>query len=200
MSHYRVAGLSRFLKLGECVGVDVGGRVQIGEVVKIDDAFGDAEAVRRAQRRRPSARAPTAPKACRCRRIRRWKGRVVDALGRPLDGAGELAVGDRPAPLDADPPPALRRGRVSSADPHGGARRRPLHAALPRAARRRVRGLGRRQVVAAGHARPRAAVRHRRHRARRRAGPRSARVPRRHARRRTGRPRWRSSRPATKAR
>ena len=36
MSHYRVAGLSRFLKLGECVGVDVGDRVQIGEVVRID--------------------------------------------------------------------------------------------------------------------------------------------------------------------
>jgi flagellum-specific ATP synthase len=26
MSHYRVAGLSRFLKLGECVSVDVGDR------------------------------------------------------------------------------------------------------------------------------------------------------------------------------
>ena len=37
-SHYRVAGLSRFLKLGECVGVHVGDRVQIGEVVRIDDA------------------------------------------------------------------------------------------------------------------------------------------------------------------
>ena len=37
MSHYRVAGLSRFLRLGECVGVDVGDRVQIGEVVRIDD-------------------------------------------------------------------------------------------------------------------------------------------------------------------
>ncbi len=30
MSHYLVTGLSRFLKLGECVGVDVGGRTQIG--------------------------------------------------------------------------------------------------------------------------------------------------------------------------
>src|SRR5260370_38259485 len=37
-SHYRVAGLSRFLKLGECVGVDVGDRVEIGEVVRIDDS------------------------------------------------------------------------------------------------------------------------------------------------------------------
>ena len=37
-SHYRVAGLSRFLKLGECVGVDVGNCVEIGEVVRIDAA------------------------------------------------------------------------------------------------------------------------------------------------------------------
>ena len=34
MSHYRVAGLSRFLRLGECVRVDVGDRFQLGEVVR----------------------------------------------------------------------------------------------------------------------------------------------------------------------
>ena len=38
VSHYRVAGLSRFLRLGECVSVNIGECVQIGEVVKIDDA------------------------------------------------------------------------------------------------------------------------------------------------------------------
>ena len=43
-----------------------------------------------------------------------WKGRVIDALGRPVDGAGELAHGDKPAPLDDDPPPPLRRARVSA--------------------------------------------------------------------------------------
>jgi flagellum-specific ATP synthase len=37
-SHYRVAGLSRFLTLGECVAVDAGDRVEIGEVVRIDDS------------------------------------------------------------------------------------------------------------------------------------------------------------------
>jgi flagellum-specific ATP synthase len=41
-----------------------------------------------------------------------WKGRVIDALGRPIDGMGELPQGDRPAPLDAPPPPPLRRARV----------------------------------------------------------------------------------------
>jgi flagellum-specific ATP synthase len=113
MSHYRVAGLSRFLKLGECVRVDVGDRVQIGEVVKIDDLFAtlkpfdarcDANIGARAYRTDNLSLAPDPS----------WKGRVIDALGRPLDGGGELAFGDKPAPLDADPPPPLRRARVST--------------------------------------------------------------------------------------
>ena len=114
MSHYRVAGLSRFLRLGGCVSVDVDGRVQIGEVVKIDDASAtlkpfdarcDAAIGARAYRTENLSLSPD----------HSWKGRVIDALGRPLDGAGELAYGDRPAPLDADPPPPLRRARVSTA-------------------------------------------------------------------------------------
>ncbi len=111
MSHYRVAGLSRFLKLGECVGVDVGDRVQIGEVVRIDDvsatlkpfdARSDAAIGARAFRAEALSLSPHPA----------WKGRVIDALGRPIDGAGELAIGPRSVPLDAPPPPPLRRGRV----------------------------------------------------------------------------------------
>ena len=111
VSHYRVAGLSRFLKLGECVGVDVGDRVQIGEVVRIDDvsatlkpfdARSDAAIGARAFRAEALSLSPHPA----------WKGRVIDALGRPIDGAGELAIGPRSVPLDAPPPPPLRRGRV----------------------------------------------------------------------------------------
>ncbi len=113
ISNYRVAGLSRFLKLGECVGVDVGGRAQIGEVVKIDDqsatlkpfdARCDAVIGARAYRTENLSLSPDSS----------WKGRVIDALGRPLDGGGDLAYGDHPAPLDAEPPPALRRARVAT--------------------------------------------------------------------------------------
>ena len=111
MSHYRVAGLSRFLKLGESVGVDVGDRVEIGEVVRIDDSSAtlkpfdtrsDVTIGARAFRAETLSLAPH----------RSWKGRVVDALGRPIDGAGELLSGERPAPLDASPPPPLKRARV----------------------------------------------------------------------------------------
>ncbi len=113
MSHYRVAGLSRFLKLGDCVGIDVGDRIQIGEAAKIDDATAtlkpfdarcDAAIGARAYRSDNLSLSPDAS----------WKGRVIDALGRPLDGAGPLACGETLAPLDADPPPPLRRARVTA--------------------------------------------------------------------------------------
>ncbi len=111
MSHYRVAGLSRFLKLGECVGVDVGDRIQIGEVVRIDDSSATLkpfDARSDAAIGAPAFRAETLSLSPH----RAWKGRVIDALGRPIDGAGELPIGDRSAPLDASPPPPLRRGRI----------------------------------------------------------------------------------------
>jgi hypothetical protein len=136
-SHYRVAGLSRFLKLGECVGVDVGDRVEIGEVVRIDDSSAtlkpfdtrsDVTIGARAFRTETLSLSPH----------RSWRGRVVDALGRPIDGAGELPHGDRPAPLDASPPPPLRLG------PSGPRRCRSAHdpSARPRPGRAERRRCG----------------------------------------------------------
>jgi flagellum-specific ATP synthase len=43
-----------------------------------------------------------------------WLGRVVDALGRPLDGRGPLPVGPAVYPFRADPPPAHGRRRVGA--------------------------------------------------------------------------------------
>ena len=37
-SHYRISGLSQFLKLGECVGLRHGGATHLGEVVRIDSS------------------------------------------------------------------------------------------------------------------------------------------------------------------
>ena len=111
ISHYRVAGLSRFVRLGECVSVEVGDRLQIGEVVRIEneaitlkpfDARCDAAIGARAYRAESLSLWPHES----------WKGRVLDALGRPLDDGGPLTPGDKPMPLDAEPPPALKRARV----------------------------------------------------------------------------------------
>ncbi|MCG6122697.1 MAG: flagellar protein export ATPase FliI [Microvirga sp.] len=41
-----------------------------------------------------------------------WLGRVVDALGRPIDGGPPLPEGDAPYPFRAEPPPAHSRRRV----------------------------------------------------------------------------------------
>ncbi len=42
----------------------------------------------------------------------RWLGRVIDPLGRPLDGKGPLPRGHRPRPLKTAPPDATGRARL----------------------------------------------------------------------------------------
>ncbi|MDE2006808.1 MAG: hypothetical protein KGI51_09600, partial [Rhodospirillales bacterium] len=41
-----------------------------------------------------------------------WLGRVIDPLGRPLDGRGPLAPGPRARPVRAAPPDAATRARL----------------------------------------------------------------------------------------
>ncbi|MFO1129632.1 MAG: flagellar protein export ATPase FliI [Rhodospirillales bacterium] len=43
-----------------------------------------------------------------------WLGRVIDAFGRPLDGLGPLAPGNRPSAIRGEAIPAHRRGRVGA--------------------------------------------------------------------------------------
>ncbi len=81
-----------------------------------------------------------------------WLGRVIDALGRPVDGLGPLTQGGQIYPLRADPPPAMpAEGRRAPRSRH------PLHQHLPhdvrRAAHGHLRRQRRRQVGAALHAR-----------------------------------------------
>ena len=110
-SHFRVAGLIRFVRMGEIVKLGSGARAPIGEVVRIDDAAitvkpfetrCDTEIGARAYRAESLTLWPDES----------WKGRVVDALGRPLDDGGALPPGERGMALDAEPPPAMRRARV----------------------------------------------------------------------------------------
>jgi flagellum-specific ATP synthase len=42
-----------------------------------------------------------------------WLGRVINAMGEPVDGKGPLPGGDRPFPIHATPPPAHSRQRVA---------------------------------------------------------------------------------------
>ncbi len=112
---YRVRGLSAFARLGDCVALGngdetVAGR-RHGEIVRIDAddvtvkpfaAAADVGLGSSVVKLDPFTVAPAAG----------WKGRVVDALCRPVDGLGPLPAGGTALPIHADPPPALERGRV----------------------------------------------------------------------------------------
>ena len=110
-SHFRVAGLSRFVRMGEIVRLGSGERAGIGEVVRIDDSAITVKPFDARCNTEIGARAFRA-ESLTLWPDESWKGRVVDALGRPLDDAGALSVGERGMALDAEPPPAMRRARV----------------------------------------------------------------------------------------
>ena len=109
---YRVRGLSPFSRLGDCVGLAGDGAERPhGEIVRIDpdgvtvkpyaaaDGVGLGSGVHKLG---PVTLRPSAG----------WKGRIVDALGRPIDSAGAMSDGPDARPIHADPPSALVRGRV----------------------------------------------------------------------------------------
>ncbi|MBF9235651.1 flagellar protein export ATPase FliI [Microvirga alba] len=110
-SHYRVSGISQFVQLGDRIGIDAKGRVQVGEVVRIDDdgvtvkPFDgriDASVGHRAYRMGNMGLSPHPG----------WKGRVINAMGEPIDDLGPLMPGSRLMSSDAEPPSAMSRARV----------------------------------------------------------------------------------------
>jgi flagellum-specific ATP synthase len=110
-THYRVSGLSRYVRLGDLIGLNIDDQVQLGEVVRIDgngitakpfDSHIGAGLGLVAYRLPPKTISPHPS----------WKGRVLNALAQPLDDAGTLHIGDRVMSTDASPPPAISRARV----------------------------------------------------------------------------------------
>jgi flagellum-specific ATP synthase len=108
---YSVSGLSRFVALGDCVRLALGGHEQLAEVIRIDEArvtvkpfdvHASASLGTRVYLDGPRQVRPDAS----------WRGRVIDALGRSLDGAGPLLAGDRALSTEQGPPAPLRRARV----------------------------------------------------------------------------------------
>lgn len=114
----RVAGVSAFVRLGDRIGFSADGRVQIGEVVRIDAA---GATVKPFESRIEAGIGSLAHRIgpAQLRPDPRWRGRVIDALGRPVDGLGPLAEGPDSVPLDADPPAAMTRARVKTPLPTG---------------------------------------------------------------------------------
>jgi flagellum-specific ATP synthase len=106
---YRVRGLSPFAKLGDCVGFENGTRH--GEIVRIDPGsvtvkpYATTSDVGLGAIAIKTERVTLSPAPS-------WKGRIVNALGAPVDGAGPLDQGFERRSIHADPPAALDRGRV----------------------------------------------------------------------------------------
>lgn len=109
----RVSGLSQFIKLGESVSLVSGLKSQLGEVVRIDEtgatikafeAVVDAGLGTTAWRKGPITISPHPG----------WKGRILNALGQPIDGAGPLPAGDVAVSTEREPPAPMRRQRVNT--------------------------------------------------------------------------------------
>ncbi len=108
-STYRVAGLSQDAQLGDIVEHRRAGRASLGEVVRVS---GEGVLVSPFERGTPMGLGEPVMRIgpLVLRPSRSWRGRVVSALGQPIDGGPPLLPG---ASDDAGAvPPALSRGRV----------------------------------------------------------------------------------------
>ncbi|SMC36301.1 flagellum-specific ATP synthase [Fulvimarina manganoxydans] len=115
---FRVSGLSPFVKLGDCIGCPGENGEEFGEVVRIDSDWLTVKPYGNrftrgvgspARKIGPFAIAPDTS----------WKGRVLDAFGRPQDDRGPVVTGMEMRAVDAPPPPALKRGRITKPVPTG---------------------------------------------------------------------------------
>jgi len=107
----RLAGLSQFVKLGQCVELEGGDKPALCEVIRIDahgvtvkpfDGVLEAGLGTMAWVRGSVTLSPD----------RSWKGRTINALGVPIDGLGPLRLGDRSFSTDREPPAPMRRQRI----------------------------------------------------------------------------------------
>ena len=111
-AYCRVSGLSQFVRLRECVYLD-GDRPQLGEVVRIDENGATVKAFD------PVFDVGLGTPAWKhgfvtIRPHSSWKGRILNALGTPIDDGPPLALGDQIVSVEREPPSPMRRQRVKS--------------------------------------------------------------------------------------
>ncbi len=112
-SYYRISGLSKSVRLGDTVELQVRQGQALAEVIRVDahdvlvKPFGrhlDVGVGTRAWRLGELTLHPHV----------NWRGRVIDALGRPIDGKGMLYPGETAVSLERDPPAAMKRARIET--------------------------------------------------------------------------------------
>jgi len=111
-SAIEVSGLSPFLKLGEYVRFDHDHMMSIGEVVRIErntatiKMFDQTSSVRLGDKAWHEGAFELFPE-------KSWRGRVINALGHAIDNQGPLLAGEKRQLVDAVPPAAMDRARVT---------------------------------------------------------------------------------------
>jgi flagellum-specific ATP synthase len=110
-----IAGPIHAMSVGARIVIDTGGNRFIpAEVIGFSDSnavvmpFGGLDGVRR------GCRAVIATAASQVRPSPAWLGRVINAMGEPIDGKGPLEQGPSPMPYRNSPPPAHSRKRVGA--------------------------------------------------------------------------------------
>ncbi len=111
-SHIRIAGLSKFTKLGDWVSIETESGRAVAEAIRIESETILVRPFEDAHRAAIGARARITQAFTLCP-DESWKGRVIDALARPLDGGPPLIQGSLPMSLDRPPPAAFHRERLS---------------------------------------------------------------------------------------
>ncbi|MGJ0391814.1 MAG: FliI/YscN family ATPase [Methylocystis sp.] len=110
----RTAGLSKFVKLGDCVAIETPRGETLAQVVRIDQhgviikAFENNCPAGLGSKVRFVGPIELSPHDS-------WRGRVLDAFGRPVDGRGPVRAGEKPYFLDSPPPSAMRRVPITKA-------------------------------------------------------------------------------------
>jgi flagellum-specific ATP synthase len=110
-----IAGPIHAMSVGARIVIETGGsRFIPAEVIGFSGSnavvmpFGGLDGVRR------GCRAVIATAASQVRPSPAWLGRVINAMGEPIDGKGPLAQGPSPMPYRNSPPPAHSRKRVGA--------------------------------------------------------------------------------------
>ena len=107
-----VAGLSSVAHIGDIVEIEPLGPIPLGQVIRVDTnhtfvrAFQPLSRVRVGMTVWHKGRLSLSPDPS-------WRGRSFDCFGNPIDSKGPVANGTNQTPVEAAPPSALLRTRVS---------------------------------------------------------------------------------------
>lgn len=110
-SHIRVSGIERHVDLGSMVEIALGDQRWVGEVIAVETQATTVK-LYSASHRLGLGAAVWIRDDFSIKPDAGWRGRIMNALGEPIDGRGSLAAGPAVYPIDRDPLPPMTLNRV----------------------------------------------------------------------------------------